>query len=269
MQGAGNDFLVFDNRWYRFSQDELSSLAETWCPRHYGVGADGLLALDNPSSEEADYRMRYVNADGSRATMCGNGARCLARFAQRSGFEGPELAFDTDAGLYRATVTDPEADRVRLYVPPATDRRLDVELEGAVPEAIEGLHYVHSGTEHLVAFVKNVETVPVGEWGRRLRRDEGLRPAGANVNFVHVDDAGALHVRTYEKGVEDETLACGTGVLASAVLAEETGRSTPTPMTIYTRGGTLWVGTDETERGEERYLEGPAERVFHGRLEVE
>lgn len=269
MQGAGNDFIVFDNRWYRFSQDELSSLAETWCRRHYGVGADGLLALDDPSSEEADYRMRYVNADGSRATMCGNGARCLALFAQHSGFEGPELVFDTDAGRYRATVTNAEANRVRIYVPSATDRRLDMDLEGTVPDGIEGLHYLHSGTEHLVAFVKDVETVPVVEWGRRLRKDEELRPAGANVNFVHVDDVGDLHVRTYEKGVEDETLACGTGVLAVADLAEATGRGAHDPVTIHARGGTLRVGTAQTERGQERYLEGPAVSVFRGSLTVE
>lgn len=269
MQGAGNDFLVFDNRWYRFSDDELSALAERWCRRRYGVGGDGLLALDDPTSDEADYRMRYVNADGSRATMCGNGARCLAQFAHRSGFEGPEFTFDTEAGLYRAAIPDSGADTVLLYTPPPTNRRLEADLEGPVPEDIEELHYIHSGTEHLVAFVEDVESVPVTDWGRPLRRDEALRPAGANVNFVHVDEAGALHVRTYEKGVEGETLSCGTGVLATAILSEATGRSAADPVTIHTRGGTLWVGTAETERGQERYLEGPAVKVFRGSLEVD
>lgn len=269
MQGTGNDFLVLDNRWYRFSEDELSTLAATWCRRHYGVGGDGLLALNEPDTEEADYRMHYVNADGSRATMCGNGARCLARFAQRAGIDGSELAFDTDAGLYRATVTDPESDLVRLYVPPLGDCESDVVLDGSVPEQIDALHYIHAGTEHLVAFVDDTEGVPVEECGKQLREDAALRPTGANVNFVHVDAEGGLHVRTYEKGVEGETLSCGTGVLAAAALAETTGRGGHNPATVHTQGGTLWVGTAATERGQERFLEGSAVAVFRGSLEVQ
>ncbi|MFB6098261.1 MAG: diaminopimelate epimerase, partial [Salinibacter sp.] len=123
MQGTGNDFLVLDNRTVQFSTNELSSFAADWCPRRYGVGADGLLALDSPKGKKADYRMHYVNADGSRATMCANGARCLFRFARQSGFEKNELTFETDAGLYRATRLEESPSRVRLFVPEITDVR--------------------------------------------------------------------------------------------------------------------------------------------------
>lgn len=265
MQGTGNDFIVLDNRSYRFSEATLSACAAEWCPRRYGVGADGLLALDDPQSPPADYRMHYVNADGSRATMCGNGARCLFRFARQAGFEERELAFDTDAGLYRATSTDDEQALVRLIVPEATDVRSEVVLDGGVPDAVRALHYAHAGTEHLVALVDDVDAIPVRDWGRRLRQDPSLAPTGANVNFAAVDEAGEVHLRTYEKGVENETLSCGTGVLATAVIAERLGRvGAEKAVRVHTKGGVLRVGTTNADRGAERYLEGPAVSVFQG-----
>ncbi len=265
MHAAGNDFLVLDNRWYRFSDEELSDLAATWCPRRFGVGGDGLLALAEPESDDAAYRMRYVNADGSWATMCGNGARCLARFAMKADFEGPELSFETDAGRYYASVPEAEPDHVRLYVPPASQLELDVPVDASTPESV---HFLHTGTEHLVTFVADVETVPVEEWAPPLRNDPRVQPEGANVNFVEVQDDGSLHVRTYEKGVEAETYSCGTGVLAAAAIAKATDRTTNDPVTVYTRGGTLTVGTTTTSRGQERYLEGPVVTVFRGSLDV-
>lgn len=265
MHGAGNDFVVIDNRWYRFSNEELADLAETWCPRRFGVGADGLLALNEAESDDAAYRMRYVNADGSWASMCGNGARCLARFALQSDFEGPELTFETDAGRYHAAMSEEEPDNVRLFVPPAKALDLDVAVETDTPEAV---HFTHTGTEHLVVFVPDLDAVPVEEWGQSLRNDPRVQPEGANVNFVTVDTDGALHVRTYEKGVEEETLSCGTGVLAAAVVAEATDRVDEAPVTVHTRGGTLTVGTTTTSRGQERYLEGPVVTVFRGSLSL-
>lgn len=269
MQGTGNDFLVIDNRSYQFSEEELSTLAAAWCPRRYGVGADGLLALDPSSAPLADYRMRYVNADGSRATMCGNGARCLARFAYRNGFDGPELTFETDAGRYHAELGGEEAEGVRLFVPEVAEFRSHVDLEQAVPDAVDALHFVHAGTEHLVAFVPDPDSIPVRDWGAALRRDPGLDPEGANVNFVQAGPKQELYVRTYEKGVEDETLSCGTGVLAAAVVAERTERVGENPITVHTRGGTLRVGMASTNRGRERYLEGPAVTVFQGQVETQ
>ncbi len=265
MQGTGNDFIVVDNRTYRFSEAELSTCAAEWCPRRYGIGADGLLALDHPETPAADYRMHYVNADGSRATMCGNGARCLFRFARQAGFEREELAFDTDAGLYRATHPDDDPDRVRLFVPEVSDIRSDVVLNRPVPDPIRALHYAHAGTEHLVALVDDVEAVPVQEWGAQLRHDPTLKPTGANVNFVKVSAADEVSLRTYEKGVEDETLSCGTGVLAGAVIAERLhSGDTDGGIRVQTQGGVLRVGRAASDRGTERYLEGPAVSVFRG-----
>jgi len=267
MHGAGNDFVVLDNRWYRFSDGELADLAATWCPRRYGVGADGLLALAKADADDVDYRMRYVNADGSWATMCGNGARCLARFALDADFDGPELTFDTDAGRYQATVEEDRADSVRLYVPPPRDRELDVSLEKTPSFDPEAVHYVDTGTGHLVVFVPDVETVPVSEWAPPLRSDGRVDPPGANVNFVEVGD-DRLRLRTFEKGVEAETPSCGTGVLAAAAIADATGRRPADPVTVETAGGTFRVGAASTGRGRERYLEGPVATVFRGSIEV-
>jgi diaminopimelate epimerase len=265
MHGAGNDFVVIDNRWYRFSEAELADLAAAWCPRRFGVGADGLLALDEAESDDAAYRMRYVNADGSWAAMCGNGARCLAYFALNAGFDGPELAFDTDAGRYHAAVTEDDPEQVRLYVPPATRLTLDVAVDASTSAPV---HFIHTGTEHLVTFVPELDAVPVEEWAPPLRNDPRVQPDGANVNFVQMGTDGALHVRTYEKGVEGETLSCGTGVLAAAAIAEATDR-VELPVPVHTQGGSLTVGTAPTSRGErERYLEGPVVTVFRGSLQV-
>ena len=267
MHGTGNDFVVLDNRWYRFSDEELSDLGAAWCPRRYGIGADGLLALAAPDDESVAYRMRYVNADGSWAAMCGNGARCLARFAVRAGMGGPTLQFESDAGRYRAEVPTDEGAPVRLYVPSATRLIADPELATGVPEALEGLHFVHTGTEHLVAFVSDIDTVPVEKWGRMLRQDSALQPAGANVNFVAVTD-GDLQVRTYEKGVEAETPSCGTGVLAAAVVAVATERVPSGHVKVHTPGGVLFAGTGSGPNSEEQYLEGPVATPFRGTMEV-
>jgi diaminopimelate epimerase len=264
MHGAGNDFIVVDNRWYRFSTDELSDLAATWCPRRFGVGADGLLALDPAEDDGVDYRMRYVNADGSWAAMCGNGARCLARFALQAGFEGPEVAFEADAGRYHAAEAPEAPQQIRLYVPPPGPMTLDVPVEATLSGAV---HFVNTGTEHLVAFVPDVEQVPVETWGPPLRNDPSVQPEGANVNFVEVTGDDSLRVRTYEKGVEAETLACGTGVLAAAVVARATGRVSLAPVTVHAQGGTLTVGRTATSRGEEQYLQGPVVRVYRGSLQ--
>ena len=270
MQGAGNDFLVIDNRFYCFTREELSALAEQWCPRRFGVGADGLLALED--ADAADYRMRYVNADGSPATMCGNGARCLARYAVAAGLGGPEVVFETDAGRYHGHVPDAPDAPVRLYVPDSRHLRRAVDLSEPLPGPLEAVHYVWTGTEHLVTFVDALEAADVAAWGRRLRTDARMQPAGANANFVQVDtdaeNRPLLRVRTYEKGVEGETLACGTGVLAAATVAWALGRVEGDPVRVKAAGGAFRVGHEATERGTELFLEGPAETVFRGTVEV-
>ncbi|MFP4228123.1 MAG: diaminopimelate epimerase [Salinivenus sp.] len=267
MHGAGNDFVVVDNRWYRFSDEELSDLAAAWCPRRYGIGADGLLALAPSDTSDVAYRMRYVNADGSWATMCGNGARCLARFAVDAGLGDPEFQFDSDAGRYRVAVPPDNHDPVRLYVPAPTRLTADPQLETDPPEGLHALHFVHTGTEHLVAFVSEVKAVPVEAWGRRLRHDPALKPTGANVNFVEAT-ADGLRMRTYEKGVEAETPSCGTGVLAAATVAVAAGRVSPGRVAVHTPGGSLSVGVPEADEEPPWYLEGPVVTTFRGTLEM-
>ena len=265
MNGAGNDFVVVDNRWFHFTPDELGALAARVCPRRVGVGADGLLALED-GAEDADFRMRYRNADGSLATMCGNGARCLARFAARAGLGEAAggtttLAFDTDGGRYRATV--PAEGDVTLAVPPPRGfARADVAGEA-------DLWRIWTGTEHAVRFVPDAAAEDVDAVGRRLRHDDAFAPAGTNVNIVEVAADDAVVARTFEKGVEGETLACGTGALAAAVAARLAGRLASDRVAVRMPGGTLHVGfrvdgdavTDVT-------LAGPAEIVFEGTLEL-
>lgn len=274
MNGAGNDFIVLDNRFYNFTDAELSDLAARLCPRRTGIGADGLLAFARPEDPAAhDYRMRYVNADGSPATMCGNGARCLARFARSAGLEKRDLTFESDAGVYRAAVeADPDAP-VRLYVPPPRDFEEQLELSSDAARRAGPVSYIWTGTEHTVRFVDDAAAVDLAADGRAVRQDAAVQPAGANFNAVQVlgasGDEATLRVRTYEKGVEGETPACGTGALAAAVAAHLTGRVAAERVAVQMPGGTLRVGF-RVEGGTvtDLYLEGPVAQTFRGTVEV-
>lgn len=267
MNGAGNDFIVIDNRFYVFSDEELSALARRYCPRRVGIGADGLLALNAPQQEGVHYRMRYFNADGSQGTMCGNGARCLARFARMAGLKAAPLWFETDAGLYHVDVPDDPQAPVRLYVPPPQHYTPRPALETSLPETIEAAAFIWTGTEHLVCFVPSVQAVDVAYWGLQLRHDPALQPRGANVNFVEVLSKSAVRVRTFEKGVEAETLACGTGALAAALVAWRQQRVEQLPIAVHMPGGVLTVGVDPTAQ-HGFFLEGPAVVVYRGTVEV-
>ncbi len=267
MNGAGNDFVVLDNRFYCFASAELAALARDLCRRTERIGADGLLALD-PGDDGADFRMLYYNADGSRATMCGNGARCLARFARTAGLgtPGAPLVFDTDAGRLTADVPDDTAADVCLHLPPPRDLR---------PLALGGLDatYVWTGTEHVVRFVRHVDGLDLHTLGPAIRHDPALGAPGANVNFVEVDGDG-LRVRTFEKGVEAETRACGTGAMAAALAAYHAGRVPGAPVRVAMPGGTLtvgfqWAPGSPAEAVEGLTLAGPAEATFRGTVEVD
>lgn len=274
MHGAGNDFIVVDNRFFHFSDDELAALARAWCPRRTGIGADGLLALAPPADEAHDYRMRYVNADGSLARMCGNGARCLARFAREVGQGGPSMTFESDAGLYRVEVLSDSHSPVRLHVPNPRDYQPNAALNHAPPSDVP-VHYVWTGTEHAVTLVPDVDAVDVHERGKQIRHDPALAPEGANANFVQVarsadGDKPVLRVRTFEKGVEAETQACGTGALAAAVVARLQGRVDADRIAVTMPGGTLRVGFTVTDGSvKDLYLEGPAVKVFRGTMDVD
>lgn len=275
MNGAGNDFIVIDNRFFNFTDDELADLARRFCPRRTGVGADGLLAFSRPRDADHHFRMRYVNADGSVGTMCGNGARCLARYARLAGVVADTLTFETDAGVFHATVpADPESP-VCLYVDPPRDWIPDRPLADGPPDGTGPVHYLWTGTEHAVCFVPDVAGTPVATWGPAIRHDDALKPNGANVDFVEIVRDGAedgpalMRMRTFEKGVEAETLACGTGALAAALAARLLGHIHADAARVEMPGGTLGVGFEV--RGDavhDLYLEGPAVVVFRGTFEV-
>lgn len=261
MNGAGNDFIVIDNRFYHFSDGELTAIARAFCPRRTGIGSDGVLALAPPTTEKANFRMRYLNADGSIGTMCGNGARCLARFARLGGIEAEPLVFETDAGIHTASVPDVRMPDVEISLRNPRDYH---RLEG-LDESGEQMSYVWTGTEHAVTFVEDVEVADVARRGPELRRHDVLQPAGANVNFVEVRPGDSLRVRTYEKGVEEETLACGTGAVASAVAAYLAGRTSETQLEVEMPGGKLMVSFDAVDGDVTNVrLRGPAEVVFRG-----
>ena len=262
MNGAGNDFVVVDNRDGRWalSQAQVARL----CDRHRGVGADGLLAVE-AAQQGADFRMRYYNADGGEAEMCGNGARCFARFANfLQGFALERVSFETPAGVIGATF---HGDLVQLQMSPPHGLRQDLALEVAgVPLEV---HYLKTGVPHAVVFVGDIGEVPVKEWGAALRYHEAFAPQGANANFVHRLGASHIAIRTYERGVEDETLACGTGTVACAILHHlRTGH--PAPISVDVRSGdTLEIGfRREGEAFREVTLTGPAEMVFQGCMAI-
>jgi diaminopimelate epimerase len=260
MNGSGNDFVVVDNRDASLALSP--AVIERLCDRHRGVGADGLLAVE-PAQAGADFRMRYYNADGGEADMCGNGARCFARFAARCIGGAPEkVSFETPAGLIRATFS---GDLVTINMSDPHGLR---ELEEL---AIAGLgtchvHFLNTGVPHAVVFVADVEALDVAVSGASLRRNHAFAPKGANANFAQVLAPGHLLLRTFERGVEAETLACGTGVCATALL-HHLATGAPSPVSVRVRSGDmLEVGFQRAGDFQNVTLKGPADFVFDGEI---
>ena len=261
MNGAGNDFVLLDNRAgdLRLAPEQISRI----CDRHRGVGADGILLLEKPSNG-ADFRMRYYNRDGGEAEMCGNGARCFARFADHIAGPLKRLSFETPAGVIGATI---EGERVCLEMSEPRDLKLNVDLDAAGQKF--RVHFVNSGVPHVVLPVDKIDNVDVAKLGAAIRRHDLFSPSGANVNFIEKRGPRAIGVRTYERGVEEETLACGTGVVASALIFAAT-ENAASPVGVFVRGG------DELQVGFEKNggqfknvtLTGPADFVFEGAIEL-
>lgn len=280
MDGAGNDFVLLDNRFYAFSHRELAVLALLLCQRHTGVGADGLLALDHPESDEHPFRMRYINADGTLGTMCGNGARCIAAFAHDAGVADAVMRFESDAGPVDAEMLTPTDERgiasVQVVLATPRDYRTDrIPVVESALHRVTAVGYVWTGTEHVVYEVdRDLSEHPVGVLGKQIRDDAILSPRGANVNFVERLDAseageGRVRIRTYEKGVEAETRACGTGAIAVAVCGREAGWWSDGVVLVQSSGGTLTVRLPAAGENDERArLIGPARSVFRGSITV-
>src|SRR5256885_44117 len=260
MDGAGNDFILIDNRAGNIDLDR-SQIARL-CDRHRGIGADGILLLEKPS-KHADFRMRYFNADGGEVEMCGNGARCFARFAKKVAGAQEKISFETPAGVISAELV---GDLVTLQMTEPTDLRLDIKLP--VANGNKTIHFINSGVPHVVIPIPRIDDVDVRRDGSAIRYHKMFSPRGANVNFIEKRGPKTIAIRTYERGVEDETLACGTGIVASALIFAAT-ENTNGPITVIARGG------DELQVGFEKIgnqfrnvtLTGPAEFVFEGSIE--
>jgi diaminopimelate epimerase len=271
MNGAGNDFILIDNRAgdIHLNRNQIARL----CDRHRGIGADGILLLEN-SSDHADFRMRYFNADGGEAEMCGNGARCFARFANKAARANKKISFETPAGVISAELG---GDLVTLQMTEPTNLRLSIPLRIGAEERI--VHFLNSGVPHVVVPVTNLNEVDVSRHGSAIRYHEMFSPKGANVNFIEKRGVDTIAIRTYERGVEDETLACGTGVVASALVFAST-ENVKGPIAVIARGGDeLRVGFDRTgppaqssgaadKQFRNVTLTGPAEFVFEGTIEI-
>lgn len=254
-QGNGNDFVIIDDRKNvrDFSAEQIRKI----CDRHYGIGADGVMILKDAA--DADFEMIYYNADGHLSSMCGNGGRCIAAFAYLKNIAGEEMVFKAFDGNHEAVINQ-VIEKGKLF---------DVSLsmgDVAEIEEDENFYFLDTGSPHYVEFVKKVAEIDVFTEGRKTRYSERFSPEGTNVNFVEVSD-NRIFVRTYERGVEDETLSCGTGVTAAAIATYlETGNK---DFQIHTTGGDFRVDFEENNRMfDSVWLRGPAELVFKGEIDL-
>jgi diaminopimelate epimerase len=269
MSGTGNDFILIDHRKPLIEPDFMSSFAAAVCRRKFSVGADGLILIEN--SEQADFRWRFFNADGSVAEMCGNGARCAARFAFMQGIAPAKMRFETLAGIIEAEVSGDEV-AVKMTEP----RDLHLHQTITINNSPLTLHSLNTGVPHAVVFVDNIKEADVRGLGKAIRYHEAFSPAGTNVNFVQ-KRGDAFKVRTYERGVEDETLACGTGSAASAIIAALLGQAA-SPVEIITSGNDrlmILFDLSKVKTGGTAaivynvFLKGPARIIYAGELHTE
>lgn len=249
-QGTGNDFVLIDNRKSDFKND--TKIIKKICDRRFGIGADGLILLENSSMDLCDFKMVYFNADGNQSTMCGNGGRCIVAFAKQLGVIDSETTFEAVDGLHSAIIKD---DSVNL-------KMSDVPTVNLSRDA----SFLDTGSPHHVAFVDDVYDFDVFTQGRRIRNLPNYEAIkGTNVNFIQIKDE-VVHVRTYERGVEDETLSCGTGVTAAAITAKMSNKIDELPVKVITKGGHLEVNfeIDGPNAVKNIWLKGPATFVFEG-----
>lgn len=268
MQGAGNDFVVIDNRHLQFTMKEIIDFTPELCDRRFGIGADGLMALESPQIDGVDYTMIYRNADGSDAGMCGNGSRCLALFAAHHGF-GVDQTFNVHKAIYNAEV-NLQNNSVSVGFP-------DVSEPGNIQIENYQLIQVYTGTEHVVDFVDDDQLKIESELitvGSMLRNHDSLNPPGSNVNFVCKKEETKIELQTYERGVEGLTLACGTGAIASAIATHYSSNEKESKNFDYmisVKGGTLNVSFNydtENKTYKNIRLAGPANFVFEGKINV-
>lgn len=248
--GTGNDFVIIDDRQQLFPDTDVA-LIEAMCKRRFGVGADGLMLLRN--AEGYDFRMVYFNSDGRQSSMCGNGGRCIVQFAHALGIVGSSTSFIAIDGPHEAKVLP--------------DGQISLKMvDVAECNTVGTDHVLDTGSPHFVRFVASTEKVDVFKEGRAVRRSEPFTKEGINVNFVQVVDDNEVNIRTYERGVEDETFSCGTGVTAAAIaFAQNTHPDLSTPIKLNTLGGPLQVSLQQQGGSFNNiWLTGPAVKVFVG-----
>ena len=261
MSGAGNDFIIIDNRNQVIAYKDLSAFITGVCRRKMSVGADGLILIEN--SDNFDFRWRFFNSDGSNAEMCGNGARCAARFAHVSGIAGTRLSFETEAGVVSARI---DGGRVKVKMPDPSEVKPAYPLE--LSDGSLEIGSINTGVPHVVVMVERVADLDVVVMGREIRHHPAFAPAGTNANFVQRGQGSAIEIRTYERGVEDETLACGTGAIASALISA--GRfDLNSPVDVKTRSGVhLTIHFRSADgRFSEIYMEGDARIIYTGEIQ--
>jgi diaminopimelate epimerase len=263
MTGAGNDFILLDNRDARIvlTPEQVAKL----CHRQFGIGADGLMLLIPCLSGKADWAWRFYNSDGSDAEMCGNGARCFARFIQRvTGWTKPSLTFETAAGIITAEFN---GERVTIGLTAPRGLRLQEAVQTkSGPLEVSSLN---TGVPHAVVFVPDADQAMVQQLGSEIRWHEHFKPRGTNVNFVQLLGSDRIRVRTYERGVEGETLACGTGVTASALISAQI-HGFQSPVRVQVQGGDeLAVSFNKDGEGyADVKLNCPATFVFDGKIHI-
>lgn len=252
-QGTGNDFVMIDNRQNFFPKNN-TKLIERLCDRRFGVGADGLILLENDNS--TDFRMVYYNSDGNESSMCGNGGRCLVAFAKSLNVIQDRATFIATDGLHHATID--ETGIVTLQMKDVDALKIDTEYV-----------FLNTGSPHHVTLVNDLEHYDVKENGAEIRYSDLYRKEGSNVNFVNQISENHFRLRTYERGVEDETLSCGTGATATAIAMNVIGKTNSDVIDIDVEGGTLKVTFTKSNKGFENvFLIGPANFVFEGEIEL-
>jgi diaminopimelate epimerase len=249
-QATGNDFVIIDNRraGLNFTTDQITKI----CHPKFGIGADGLILIENHPT--FNFHLEYFNSDGSKS-LCGNGCRAAVQFASQLGLVNGKATFNAFDGEHAAEILPSGEIRLKM---------MDVKEV----KTLDGDYFIHTGSPHYIRFVTSVEGYPVFEEGRKIRYDKQFQPGGTNVNFVELQTNNTLFVRTYERGVENETLSCGTGITAAALAASLKGYSSP--VKINALGGELAVEFKTGQSGtfQEIYLIGPAKLVFKGQLDL-
>ena len=260
VQGSGNHFVAIDNRDKVVPENAMEAWARAVCRNAFGVGADGIFFIEDAEDPALAYRWHFYNSDGSRAEMCGNASRCVAKLAVRLNIAPAQHVFGTDAGSIRANVLD--NGQVQVQLTTAVDLEKNIEL--AVDGSDYLVHFVNTGVPHVVLVVDDASAVDVAGLGRAIRFHEAWQPAGANVNFIQKTGEDSFALRTYERGVEAETYACGTGAAASGVIARELGIAGESISFVTSGGETLIIILE----GDQVYLQGEAEIVYEGRLNL-